>query len=543
MKSVSKLILDGWNVGVSLYTTRMSTDEDLSPDQRRALEMVLDGKHVLITGPGGTGKTYLIRRIIKRLLYKGKLPAVVALTGAAAALMTDIGARTLHSWGGILARDDVPAENKARRVVRRREIRDRWRETDVLVVDEISMMSPRLAVDLDVIAKQVRGSQRGYEERLTQPFGGLQMVFIGDFFQLPPVVPQGSDKTFVFETTASERSRGYLPPFSRVIRSKKQVVVLKKNFRQADDEMYLSMLNRARYGTITDEDAAMLRRRLISHLIHTGENPRDMVVKPTWLLPTRRQVEDINKREMAKLDESTEIAYSPVTMRKRIIYLGGGKAGKEVLGEEEEPGTIPPETVVTWEALTSQPKDFLDPEEDDDPTINPGRITEKTAVQESDKSGQYDPELKLRIGAQVMITANLNLKEGIVNGTRGVVEILKRDSVTVILRNNKKIVIKPRVFETAHTKIGRKQIPLVPAWAVTIHKSQGQTLDCAEIALGERIFADGQAYVALSRVKSLDGLFLRSFRRTAIRASPTVSAFAAAVGDSLLSVDRSASVS
>ena len=172
-------VSSGYNPIQLVMTT---PDDDLSADQRRALELVLAGSNVLVTGPGGTGKTFLIRRIVQRLLEKGKQPAVTALTGAAAALMTDIGARTLHSWGGILARDDVPAEDKARRVLRKRDIRDRWRETDLLVIDEVSMMSPKLAIDVDVIARHVRGTQRGYKERQTQPFGGLQVVFVGDFF-------------------------------------------------------------------------------------------------------------------------------------------------------------------------------------------------------------------------------------------------------------------------------------------------------------------------------------------------------------------------
>ena len=164
-------------------------------------------------------------------------------------------------------------------------------------------------------------------------------------------------------------------------------------------------------------------------------------------------------------------------------------------------------------------------------------VTEKIAIDESDKSGQYHPILQLRIGAQVMITANLDVTKGIVNGTRGVIEELKPQQATLRLCSGKRLIVKAKVFETIHTRIGRRQLPIVPAWAVTIHKSQGQTLDCAEIDLGDRIFTDGQAYVALSRVKSLDGLFLRSFKRSAIRASPSVLSFGAMVGDTPSSVE------
>jgi len=217
--------------------------------------------------------------------------------------------------------------------------------------------------------------------------------------------------------------------------------------------------------------------------------------------------------------------YHPTTMRKRVMVVRNNNRVEDECGG--------PETIALWEEISGEPRDYLDPDEDDDPFVNPSRITEKTAVEEADKTGQYDPELRLRLGAQVMITANLDLAKGIVNGTRGVIEEITKDSAVVRLRNGKRITVKPRVFETAHSRIGRQQLPLVPAWAVTIHKSQGQTLDCAEIDLGERVFADGQAYVALSRVKSLDGLFLRTFRRTAIRAAPAVTAFASAVGDRL----------
>jgi ATP-dependent DNA helicase PIF1 len=158
-------------------------------------------------------------------------------------------------------------------------------------------------------------------------------------------------------------------------------------------------------------------------------------------------------------------------------------------------------------------------------------ITEERAVEEMDNAGSYLPELVIRMGAQVMITSNLNVKTGIVNGTRGVVVGLLADSISVKILDGRVVKIGPKVNSTAHPKIGRRQYPLIPAWAITIHKSQGQTIDYAEIDLGASIFADGQAYVALSRVKSLEGLFIRSFVKSSVRASRTVLGFAEAIGD------------
>ena len=483
---------------------------NLSEEQSRALALAKEGKSLLITGPGGTGKTFLIREIVKELKGVFKIVGVSALTGAAASLMTDLGARTLHSWAGMSAKD-LTIEQRIKQVMKRKECVQRWTDTDTLIIDEVSMLTPRMALELDIIGRRVRSKCLALPQAKEKPFGGLQIIFVGDFFQLPPIVPRGSKKTFIFEVLPEEKERGVVPPFASVIRSKKQVIVLRKNYRQTSDPVFQEILDNIRYGRVTGRAMAVLRDRV--------RVPPEGDLKPTRILPTRVQVDMVNREEMKKLNVSTEYKYEPDTMEKQIIYEAG-----------EEAGGVDLDPVPSWKKLDRKPRMRLDPE-DDDPVKNPSGLTEQRAIDEADKSGRYDPSLTLRIGAQVMITANLDVEKGIANGTRGVVRELSPNSVKISLKDGTMYKVRKFTFETAHSKIGRKQIPLILAWAITIHKSQGQTIDYAEIDLGTRIFANGQAYVALSRVRSLEGLFIRSFTRSAIRTSPEVLAFARAIGD------------
>lgn len=490
----------------------MNSDNEikLSEEQSRALTLAKSGQSLLITGPGGTGKTFLIREIVKELKSAFKLVGVTALTGTAAALMTDLGARTLHSWAGMSAKE-LTIEQRVKQVMRRKECVQRWTDTDTLIIDEVSMLTPQMALELDVIGRRVRGKCLALPNAREQPFGGIQIIFVGDFFQLPPIVPQGSRKTFVFEVLPEERERGVIPPFASVIRSKKQVIVLKKNYRQTSDPVFQEILDSIRYGRVTNKAITLLRERV--------RDPPEGDLKPTRILPTRAQVNAINREEMEKLKGRIEMNYTPETMEKDVIFEPG-----------EEGVDLSP--IPSWKRLDRKPRVRLDPE-DDDPVRNPSGITEQKAIDEADRSGRYDPLLMLRIGAQVMVTANLDVEKGIANGTRGVVRELNPNWVKISLQNGDLYKVRKFTFETSHNKIGRKQIPLILAWAITIHKSQGQTIDFAEIDLGSRIFANGQAYVALSRVKSLDGLFIRSLTRSAIRVSPEVVSFARAIGDTL----------
>ena len=498
----------------------------LSEDQSRALQAVLAGTSVLITGPGGVGKTVLIRQIYEKSLLQGKRVAITALTGAAACLMTSIGARTLHSWGGIPVRDDITADEKARRIMRfNPDAMARWMKTDILVIDEVSMMSPLLAHQIDVIARNIRGYAGRMAPEREKPFGGLQVVFVGDFFQLPPVLPRGAEKTFIFEVSPEERARGKdgYPPFAQVIRSRSQVIVLRKNFRQQGDMRFQALLNRARYGVLTPDDVALLETRVISP-------PKEGVI-PTRIFPTKRQVEELNAEEMRKLDKSTERVYQATTMERFFVNerFRGGVGGD---AEMADGGGVGVRKMPVWKVLKRTLRDKL-VGEDLDPLVNPGGFTEQSAIDELDKAGRFDPNLKLRLGAQVMITYNIDMKAGIVNGTRGVVRGLDETLIKIELRDGRMYHLPKIVFESGYGRLGRSQFPVIAAWAITTHKSQGITLDSAEIDLGARVFAEGQAYVALSRVRSLEGLFLQAFNPLSIRASPIVLEFGKTIGDVL----------
>jgi ATP-dependent DNA helicase PIF1 len=383
------------------------------------------------------------------------------------------------------------------------------------------MMPPSIAEDLDKVARYIRSRPKKGESGSTsiqnnnKPFGGLQIIFVGDFFQLPPVLSKEEEarKQFIFETTPDERASGTIPPFPSLIRSKKQVVVLRKNYRQMSDPTFQSLLDEIRYGKISPETIAILRSRVLPS--PTGE------ITPTRILATRAQVEEINRNEMMKLEVKSEKVYKASTMERIRLVTNKEVSDKDIEVDDSTSEWVPLIRKLRGDGDTEDIAEML----------NPTNISEEKAVEELDNAGTYLPELILRVGAQVMITSNLNVSAGIVNGSRGVVIGMTNDYITVKLLDGRIIRVTPKVNSTAHPKIGRRQFPLIPAWAITIHKSQGQTIDYAEIDLGTSIFADGQAYVALSRVKSLEGLFIRSFARSSIRTSRTVLGFAEAIGD------------
>jgi len=409
----------------------------LSEKQRLAFDAIQEGQNVFLTGPGGTGKTYLIG------LIKETLPnvAVTAMTGCAALLLGQ-GAKTIHSWAGI-GLGTGGFEQMIGRIRMMKKAAVAWRNTRTLIIDEISMMTPDILELLDKVGKRLRNSSR--------PFGGLQVVFVGDFFQLPPVA-KGVETAFAFQSSI----------WNATI---EKTVALDRIFRQ-EDSAFQKILDEARIGEISVKSLATLKLRC--SLDYSGE-----LIKPTILLARKADVELINKGSLDALPEEPR------------LYSAKTKNGKH-----------PPSEV-------------------------------KKIVEKMDANNPYVPELVLKKGAQVMLIKNVDPENGLVNGSRGIVtDFTPQGKPVVHFKVGTEVTVDYEIWASDHdSPVERIQIPLCLAYALTIHKSQGATLDCALIDVGPKIFEYGQAYVALSRVKSLEGLYISSVSAEAFRAHPTVKSF------------------
>jgi len=427
-------------------------ENSLSTEQSIAIDSFNKGKNIFITGPGGSGKTFLIKQMVNISKQKDKNIQVCALTGCAA-LLLQCKAKTLHSWAGIgLAKDEI--DIIIERVKRNKSKRNRWKEVDILVIDEISMLSKNLFELLNEIAQRVR--------RNNLPFGGIQLVLSGDFYQLPPVFKNKNEASgFCFESNI----------WSSCV---DQSIVLKKIFRQ-NDERYVKCLNQIRQGKISKRSLEALKNRLNVPF-------DDQLIKPTKLLPTRKKVDTINSSEFNKLDNETRIF--------------------EIVREKEE--------IKTFEAVIKQNAYSAENVKNEYIYLENNIMAEKV--------------LELKVNTQVMCIANLN--ENIVNGSQGVIESFVGDFPLVVFKNGIRQIINRHTWMSENIPgLCVKQIPLIHSWAITIHKAQGVTLDTAIIDVGKNIFECGQTYVALSRVKSLDGLYLSNFDVTKIKVSKKVSNF------------------
>lgn len=454
----------------------------LSAEQKYAFAKFARGENVFTTGPGGTGKTRLIQFMVEYMNSLGKSHQVCALTGCAATLL-NCKAKTIHSWSGVrLAKG--PSADIIQRVIRNRCHIKAWREVEVLIVDEVSMMSSKMFNLLDQIGRATR--------RLSaKPFGGIQLVFTGDFFQLPPI-PDQDDPTsgeFCFQN----------PNWQKTFRPE-DCIELKTFFRQTDPA-YISILQEVRRGTISAPNIELLQTRMTRGV---ATEPKNGVI-PTKLFPVRAKVDAINGSSYEKLEgEERTYQFSVTTSAKIHIDNGAALSATEFAHCEE----------LTPSQLSTEVDNLV-----------ASLFTEKT--------------IRLKIGTLVMCTANIDVERGICNGSQGVVvgyadssaEELTRKIGTVmvpVVRFTNGITMKvtphPRQSEE-YPCIIVSQIPLCLAWALTIHKIQGATLDMAEMDIGRSIFAPGQSYVALSRVKTLDGLYLSEFNSTKIKANPLVVEF------------------
>ncbi len=396
----------------------------------KVFESIKKGNNTFITGPGGTGKTVIIKHIAKT--FKNTLIGITAMTGVAAIL---IEGTTLHSFLGIGlglgSEDDIVSKvNGSSKLLKK------W-NSDILVIDEVSMLSSKLFEKLNNVAKRVRCNNK--------PFGGMQLVFSGDFLQLPC-----ADKIFCFESETWNECQ-----FS--------IFNLKRIMRQTNIEFQLC-LNRARLGNITDEDLELITKNVYSK---TSE------IKPVKIFCKNVDVDKLNISKLKRL---------PAEKIYKFKY-----------------------------------KIEIKDKDQDHHMFND--ITKFCNAQ---------PILLLSIGAQVMLLVNLDFEIGLVNGSTGIVidfiEVRNEKVIYIPVVKFRQITLPINRYDYLLTYMNKvvgvvHQIPLKLSYAMTVHKSQGLTLDSALIDLQE-VFDCGQAYVALSRVKDVDNLFVKNASKTIFKANP-----------------------
>ena len=430
--------------------------QTLSPEQQSIFQAYQRGENIFLTGPGGTGKTHLIRSIYKDAIANKKAVQVCALTGCAA-LLLDCNAKTVHSWAKIGLGKGTNDENLCK-IIKFRKTKP-WLSTKLLIIDEVSMMSMRLFELLDYLGRKIR--------KKDQPFGGIQVIFSGDFYQLPPVPDKDDPDTarFCFES----------PLWSQTF---KRQIELRHNYRQSGDSSLVSVLNQIRQGFLCEQGHELLVSRL-------GHGTGGLAVKPTQLFPRKYSVELINQAEMSKLAaEDEDYLYEPVLVREGIS-----------------------------------------------PRVSEREIEEEEAWMT--KHGLFDELVHLKKGAQVMCIANIDLEDAkICNGSVGVVMdfVAVADNVDlyplVRFSNGTERIMARHSWPSENIKgLYISQVPLILAWAITIHKAQGATLDHMQIDVGSDVFEYGQTYVGLSRVRSLEGLYITSFIPEKIKANPKVHEF------------------
>jgi ATP-dependent DNA helicase PIF1 len=476
-----------------MESKRARIDNGFSLNQKIAFAKVKAGDSIFITGSAGTGKSYLLKKIVEEWTRADKNFAVTATTGIAA---LGIGGRTFHSFAWLTVDDDdesVTASDIYNRLKKKPSLFKFYTRImcalECLIIDEVSMMNADLLKKTSDVFKLIRSNGR--------PFGGIQIVMGGDFFQLPTV----SSKTkFLFQS----------PFFYECIQD---MVILDQVFRQ-NDASFVALLGRMRTASLNADDIAVLTARVNADITKFG-------IEPTQLYSTNKDVDRINQDKLSQI-KSPDVSFERFT----------GITSKDMTPESR--------------------KNNLEKFERDI-----GHSAPKQILLRGPPDSASGPE----IGAQIMLTFNLNQEQGLVNGSRGVIigfrephEDLKAHPKSVLETDNEilnvayirglkmplvRFLVNGSPLETLvpYVKITRKItdskkswayawfMPLKLAWATTVHKSQGQSLDCVRANLDSTIFEEGQAYVAVSRARTLDGLTLTAFDPKIVKANSQVIEF------------------
>jgi ATP-dependent DNA helicase PIF1 len=483
-----------------------------------------------LTGAGGTGKSTLVRKIVKTLREKSFRIAVTACTGVAAVQLGIKGATTVHSFFRIgLGKDPVDTWVARTRSTQRTALQ----RLNVWIVDEISMLDGDLLDKLDDYLRQMR------PRSATKPFGGIQVIFVGDFYQLPPI-----DGKFAFESNVwKEAMTMEEKPF--------KVWELTEVHRQISDPVFTELLLRARKGHLTSADVELLQSRV------AVKAPDDGIV-PTKLFSRRDEVDRINATQLAAI-ESEPIRYNAffgeivkthaykvrraadtdtksfsVTHQLDLkvgaqvmllcnvdVSLGlvnGSRGVVESFKDDEDSGDLETEINAAMQRRAMKNSDAIDDIDAEEALGMDSRYVYKGA--------KKLPVVRFTNGKQLVVPYASWSTSVVSGGTRTPAPSKSKRSFSLFDHDDEAPPISSSSAMST-TIEGPKtvvlwQMPLQLAWAQTIHKSQGCTLDRAELSLGSRVFAAGQAYVALSRVRSLDGLYLSEFLASSVRAHEKV---------------------
>lgn len=527
----------------------------LSREQQALYDLVVDkGQSLFFTGSAGTGKSVCLREMIKGLRrrydYKSDAVAVTASTGIAAC---NIGGITLHAFAGAgLCIEE--ADKLVSKIRKNRKTSARWMRTNVLIIDEVSMIAPELLDKLEQVARILRKSPK--------PFGGLQIVMTGDFFQLPPVSKGNVTTKYAFDANCWASLFG-----------EESQVKLTQVFRQKD-ESFVNMLNELRYGNLSPETV-----RLFRSLEHESDLQKSTGMAPTILFPTRIEVERANAMELVKIKRPHKTFDSvdggtlpPEILQKNLDNFMAPsklnlKMGCQVMLIKNTDDQLVNGSIGTVLAFCTTQEfqeaqfsgfdwDTVDPikmtEEEIRAKIHSTYVEVRNEERESERLDQFEFEgvdeksaskaaKKEKDPAAILARAELDKairraesRERSRSASPDRPDPPRFPVVRFILTGGSS----HRRFRTAlvtretwtneqpngEITCSRSQIPLILSWAMSIHKSQGQTLPLVKIDLN-KTFEKGQAYVALSRAVSKEGLQVMGFDPRKVRVDHRVSQY------------------
>jgi len=462
----------------------MEIDIQLSISQTKALEDIVNKrKSGFLTGAAGTGKSFLIKEICENFQSKNIKYAITASTGIAAVLINGV---TIYNffWISPSDLDKEPLVNY-KKVNKYKTLKAKLKQIQVLIIEEISMIGKAIFQRVHDILCHVHNS--------SAPFGGIQVLLVGDFFQLPAVMKGTEEKEYLFDSSLFWETCD-------------EMWELKEVFRQSDPA-FCELLHRIRNGTYTPEDIAVLKAR-VGAKVGTEE------VQATKLQSKKFNVQSLNSARLKELGNVSQLFEAKTGFRRK----------RENATKSDE----------AW----------------------------ANAIADLKKDVDLPSPMELKVGAQVMLASNFDVTEGLCNGSKGVIVDFKEypgSTFTestfhkhfsekelqrgiskagyldgcklplVQMANGKKFLIPYIRWSRDKEDLGGEvycwHIPLRLAWNATIHRSQGQSLDAVEVDLGSDVFEVGQAYVALSRARTLEGLSLTSFDENSIKTNERVKEF------------------